>query len=142
LCDIMCDISNLFRLIFYVISALLSAAVFLSRELIPIHGCVSSEREIFQGYYFFLITIMSVAMFYLFGEDAAIATQVTLSYIEHGIVHWDMFAAHFSLAKKKCVDFLGVIFRGVWRFIDEFATIVVRFVTRNGGVNNHTVNPP
>jgi hypothetical protein len=40
LCDIMCDISNLFRPILYVISALLSvAAVFLSRKLIPIHGC-------------------------------------------------------------------------------------------------------
>jgi hypothetical protein len=29
LCDIMCDISNLFRRIFYVISALLSAAAVL-----------------------------------------------------------------------------------------------------------------
>jgi hypothetical protein len=45
LCDIVCDIFNLFRLILYVISALSSAAaaaaaaaaaVFLSRELIPI----------------------------------------------------------------------------------------------------------
>jgi hypothetical protein len=48
LCDIMCDISNLFCLLFYVISAL-SAVVFLSRELIPVHLTSAVFRTIVPG---------------------------------------------------------------------------------------------
>ena len=50
-----------------------------------------SRIQRFEGYLFFLLTSLSLAVFYTRGENAAIATQVAGSTFENIVLNWAMY---------------------------------------------------
>ena len=72
-----------------------------------------NARDRIEGYNFFFLTYLSLAMFYTFGEDAGIITQVVGSTAQTTAIYWPMFANDFRKASQGLFrHFFGNIFTG------------------------------